>query len=224
MNIDKICKANILVKRNHKIESQCKRTSKRESDLLEAGPSPRGGKEGRPSPPSRSHPRVFVCHKYLKDYRETWNDVLRSKIAPQRWQNNAHIRFLDPCRRTMQITTNITTTIIILAAIIILIINIIIIGPKRQKPKTALINYSRPGDRGQQWQVPLPCIIDQLLLAHRCISLFPGYWNMNNIDDTNNPHKSAKISTKIIYLVNSGKRLFHALFTNHCLLSLPSVS
>ena len=64
----------------------------------------------------------------------------------------------------MQTTISIITTIIILAAILILIINITIIGPERQKPKTALINYSRPGDRGQQWQVPLPCIIDQLVL------------------------------------------------------------
>ena len=152
---------------NHKIESQCKWTSKRESDLLEAGQSPRGGKEGRPSPPSRSHPRLFVCLKYLEDYTEAWNSASRSKITPHGWQNDVHIRFSDPCWRTMLITLNITTTIIILAAIIILIINIIIIGSERQQPKTALINYSRPGDRGQQWQVPLPCIIDQLLLAHR---------------------------------------------------------
>ena len=70
INVDKICKGNILVKRSHKIESQSKRTSKRESDILEAGPSPRGGKEGRPSPPSKSHPPLFVCLKYLEDYRK----------------------------------------------------------------------------------------------------------------------------------------------------------
>ena len=51
-----ICNGNIVVKRNHKIENPCKRTWNRKSDLLEAGPSPRGGKEGRPSPPPRSHP------------------------------------------------------------------------------------------------------------------------------------------------------------------------
>ena len=128
INVAKICNGNILVKRNHKIESQCKRTSKRESDILEAGPSPRGEKEGRPSPPPSSHPRVFVCQKYLEDYTEAWNSVSSSKIAPHRWQRMCILGFQVPCWRTMLITITIITAIIILVAIIILIINIMSIS------------------------------------------------------------------------------------------------
>ena len=50
-------------------------------------------------------------------------------------------------------------------------------APDRQKLKTALIIYSRPGDGGQQRQV---CIIDNTPGAIMCISLKININNNNN--------------------------------------------
>ena len=112
-----------------------------------------------------THVSLFVTN--ILRYKITQKREIGAKLHHRDEKTMRILGFQVPCWRTMLITLNITTTIIILAAITTLIISINIIGPERQKPKTALINYSRPGDRGQQWQVPLPCIIDKLLLAHR---------------------------------------------------------